>query len=86
MEVVRPEIKTGLCPNGTQPCNQATTIDNTVCYANATNCPITDIKFSNTSEQINYTTVAIDENRFIAFSKLQDSLPIVQTSVELKPC
>jgi hypothetical protein len=42
--VVRPELETGHCPNGTTPCSEMTSIENTVCYPledHEAFCPIT---------------------------------------------
>ena len=69
LEVIRPSLETGACPNGTQACSDQTSLDNTVCYANTTNCPITDLKFSDSAFVANYTTIQVDDKRWVAFSK-----------------
>jgi len=46
-DVKRPDYSTKKCPNGTLPCSNQTSEQNTVCYPPAQHdqCPITDLKF-----------------------------------------
>ena len=46
--VKRPLLSTGLCPNGTLPCSNSTSLENTVCYPqdeHEEKCPILQMKF-----------------------------------------
>jgi len=79
----------GECPTGTSACSDKTSPENTVCYANADDCPITSIEFtasppSGSGYAILSTGV---EAISLVYSKTQaDSLPITKTRVEDKPC
>lgn len=99
--VMRPDLETGECPQGTTPCSEATSADNTVCYPPASHetlCPITDIFIAdgeygeslknNTSYTvIDYHDDEFSNKRFMVYSKnLTDNLPIMRTAIDKHPC
>jgi len=86
--VIRPSVD-GKCPTDTSACGDKTSPENTVCYANLDDCPITSIEFtasppSGSGYAILSTGV---EAISLVYSKTQaDSLPITKTRVEDLPC
>jgi len=87
--VIRPSVE-GACPAGTSACSDKTSPENTVCYANLEDCPITSIEFTDSppSSDSGYTILNTGvEAISLVYSKTQeDSLPISKTRVENKPC
>ena len=93
--VTRPQIETGVCPEGTTPCSNATAPLNTICYPLERHdlCPVTQIFIANEAQGIDlknneaYTVLDLIENdsqnRFLVYSKLQDNPPIVKTAYDL---
>ena len=67
-----------------------------MCYSieeHSDKCPITEIKFVNTDELVNYLDdpnyafINLTERQILVFSKnVSDNLPITQTSVQKQPC
>ena len=51
---VRPDIKTGLCPDGTSPCSSHTSAEHTICSSLPQDCPITDIKIVQATDTAHY--------------------------------
>ena len=96
--VQRPMISTGICPDGTIPCSNTTQADKTICYpvGQLDLCPVTQVFIAN-EEQGNefksnqdYTVLDLiqddRENRYLVYSKIYDSLPIVNTVFNVQPC
>jgi len=86
--VTRPNLN-GECPPNTSACSEKTSPENTVCYSNDADCPITSIEFtksppSNSAYTVMKTGV---DGISLVYSKTQaNSLPITMTRVEDKPC
>ena len=51
---VRPDILTGLCPEGTNPCSSHTSEEHTICSLLPQDCPITDIKIIEATDTAHY--------------------------------
>ena len=98
--VMRPNKSTEECPQGTTPCSEVTSADNTVCYPPEKQealCPITSIFIANSDygeslkNNTSYTVVDYRKDefskRFIVYSKnLTDNLPIMRTAIDKHPC
>ena len=77
----------GKCPKGTRACSGKTSTENTVCEAKKEACPVTDIKFvtwvNDTFLSEYEVSSVVGYNGFrIATSKVVDSMPIVDTTLE----
>lgn len=80
----RPLLSDGKCPGNLVPCNEGTTVENTICYdpeEKDENCPIIDVSFLEVPGVKLRTVLAV---RF--FDDEKDQLPIGATRVETKPC
>ena len=97
-DVIRPDVDSLTCPEGTVACSPATSPENTVCYHPleiAEVCPITDIKFMQKTENwadflesTDSTALLFKDDLYLVYSKGQtDNLPITTgTLSEYQPC
>jgi len=91
--MTRPNLQ-NQCPEGTQPCSEYTTAENTVCQKDLSQCPILDIQFiyhNQTSDYSNkgYTLVAFNVTTTIAYTTSSpgiDRLPPTTIQVATPPC
>ena len=68
--VTRPEIETGLCPEGTTPCSNTTAPVNTICYPTERHdlCPVTQVFIADETQGNDYkndelyTVLDLNEN------------------------
>jgi len=90
----RPSLD-NFCPDTYSPCSTKTDADQTICYKTDADhdevCPITDIKFVETTAVDDYTSsgyksVLFNSTASIVFSKDAPNLPITTTKVEYQPC
>lgn len=86
--------ETLVCPEGTLPCTDKTSSDNTICY-NATEspldvCPILSMEFVNNSSlsvlSSGQSSIQFNSTTYIVWSKDVDSLPATTMKVEYNPC
>lgn len=97
VNVIRPDFKSGRCPEGTEPCLSTTIASDTVCYKADeldSKCPITDIRMVDSSalegpnvdkdiyRGFSYSAVKFNETTSIIFSKEMPLLPPTTIKVE----
>ena len=93
-DVRRPTERDGKCPADTLPCNKNASPENMVCYPPGdleVMCPITAIDIVKTRdlksyEQRGYKAVMLEGERYVVYSKREDSLPITTIKIEAQPC
>jgi hypothetical protein len=88
-KVIRPDFKTGKCPQGTQKCSKATNNNNTVCYKDLSLCPITQLVFAapNSKKNKDDKELHFNKHKNLYWSKtVKNALPITSTRVDGKPC
>jgi len=71
-------------------------LENQICYSaddHAAKCPITALKFVSKSEatskyqpDADWTVVDFTSTYSVVYSKVSDSLPVLRTSIEARPC
>lgn len=98
MNVTRVEPETLLCPNGTEPCSNFTSPENTICYPPeniTTSCPLTDILITpNVTEVAELVGTglwtakpkAVDNKWYTLSSTKVDKMPITWTTLDYNPC
>ena len=86
-DATRPDSQNN-CPNGTSPCSSKTTAENTICTADVSQCPITDVKFILDSERRSYASqnysisaLAINDRYLATSTSATNNLPIQSTKI-----
>ena len=99
INTTRVSVGTKECPDQTQACSKLTNENTTVCVADLTDCPVTDVKFvlnsdlsdynlnaNSTTNEVTYDQVAYSSTVSILFSKNAGSMPITTFAISEAPC
>jgi len=98
MNVTRVDPKTMLCPNGTEPCSNYTSVENTICYPpdqHNSSCPLTDILISSNATEVSEMMASglwlkkpnlIDRKWYTLYSYKVDKMPVTWTTLTDNPC